>query len=212
MGTENLKREILVGVASAVLTASILFIAGAFKARLEEYDHREIAKLLAGDGTFTDIVSDQLKSDEEFVEKTKGPPGDSVPQRLPSAVRIPSGTIIAFKGTECPKEEWKPYKNAAGRAIIGVGAIPDGGPQFALEQQGGAHKVTLNEPNLPSHQHDTLLATQAEYSIWGNGAARVSIYGTSHGNHPTGLTSSVGAGVPFSILPPYVALRFCEKK
>jgi hypothetical protein len=132
--------------------------------------------------------------------------------RVPVQIFIPQGAVVAFNATSCP-DGWTPYQHAEGRAILGVGRISPDGPELLLEQVGGARQVALRIQNLPAHKHDTLLAAQREYSEWGQGPARTSVWGTKADYHETGLTSSVGSETPtpFEILPPYVALRCCRK-
>jgi microcystin-dependent protein len=132
---------------------------------------------------------------------------------LPAQIRIPSGAVMAFNATKCP-DGWKIYARAEGSVIIGVGKIPGGGKELNLEEAAGKYQITLTTPQLPTHQHDTLVAADPSYSStsWGNGPSRISIFGTQAAQHVTALSAPTGDGQPVDILPPYVALRYCEKQ
>lgn len=133
--------------------------------------------------------------------------------KLPGEIRVPKGTVLAINTTKCPEADgWKPYDRGAGSVIVGVGKVPHNGPEFTLEQVGGNYQTILQERQLPSHRHNTLVAAKESYSEWGVGPSRTSVFGTQAAVHTTALTSPVGEGQPIEIMPPFVALRFCEKQ
>ena len=123
---------------------------------------------------------------------------------IPGEITIPKGAVVAFNATSCP-DSWSPYNKTEGRIILGTGN------KYALEQQGGDFNVSLKLANLPSHKHDTLVAAQQSYSIWGNASSKTSVWGAKADDHVTAYTSPEGGSQPFEVIPPFVSLRFCQK-
>ena len=124
---------------------------------------------------------------------------------------IPARAILPFKDVVCPPG-WTPYIKGAGRVVMGLGKGP-GRKEFTLEEAAGASEITITLDNLPSHQHDTLIGVEKFYAIWGMGSRKTGALGKQAGEVSTGLTSSAGADkpTPIPIVPPYVALLYCEK-
>lgn len=133
--------------------------------------------------------------------------------RLPGEIRIPKGAVVAMNATKCPEADgWKAYERGTGSVIVGVGRLPKNGPELVLEQLGGNHQIVLQEKQLPAHKHDTLVAAEATYSQWGSGPIKTSVFGTQAAAHITSMTSPIGEGQAIDVMPPFVALRFCEKQ
>ena len=117
---------------------------------------------------------------------------------------------------------------------IGTGPLVIGVPNTSLGTRGGALNVTLTQANLPSHTHDLGDGVDATTTIElalndsrdqantltslrrthgeGTSSWHVGLQLGYEQNHVTttvtGTTDAVGAGAPFDIVPPYVALNF----
>jgi microcystin-dependent protein len=88
---------------------------------------------------------------------------------------------------------------------------------YVLGQVGGVENVSLNISNIPAHTHTVApLANSAQ----GNNAhpggnfpasAGSQIYNTANDNTAMGAsnTGPAGSSIPFSALPPYLALNWC---
>lgn len=128
----------------------------------------------------------------------------------PNAPSVPSGAVVAFRAVSCPNG-WAPYQRGSGRVIVGVGAAD--GKDFLFEEIGGKVATKLTVANLPPHQHDTSVAIgEANNAPFGLGPAKRAVFGTQIAPLTTGMTSPVGESAPFSTLPPYISLLYCEKR
>jgi hypothetical protein len=136
---------------------------------------------------------------------------------------IPSGAVVAF-AKECPKElGWREHSAAIGRFIIGVGTTdvpwqrvgPDGKwsgdlvklTSHTLAETGGEENHILTVGQLPSHNHNAYRAT-------GNGDG---LYPKAEVMGPRSQaiaapTQDAGGNQPHNIMPPFIALHYCEKQ
>ena len=123
---------------------------------------------------------------------------------------LPSGAVLAFNLEECPSG-WTPFREAEGRFVVGVGndngrnKDPSGNSLTArhLAQTGGfeAHKLTPDE--MPSHTHEHSIAKRVKRQNGDHGSAEIP--GT------TSTTKAAGGGKPHNNVPPFVALRYCQR-
>lgn len=137
-----------------------------------------------------------------------------------SAIRIPTGTVLAFDLDECPLG-WTPYVPAVGRFIVGAGRGSNSDASGTLLSDrgqgsvGGLQVVTLTEANIPSHAHGFtgslklagLLLNNAEYGTSPTHGG-VPLHGNTNGGAPEG---SRGPPSQVENMPPYVALTYCRK-
>lgn len=133
----------------------------------------------------------------------------SLKESMRQVASVPAGAVVAFRSAACPAVGWRPYRLASGRTIVGVGTAD--GRSFLLEETAGKVEVKLEKENLPPHQHDTALALGDANVGFGLGSQKRAVYGSKLDPLSTALTSSVGEGLPVPTLPPFVALRYCEK-
>jgi microcystin-dependent protein len=108
--------------------------------------------------------------------------------------------------------------NLQGRVPIHQGAGSGLSP-YNIGQIGGAERVTLTTPNLPSHTHGvTAQATEptvpgpsGAFLAGGGRGATTNLYATSTGNNATmnpGMIQTTGSNQPVATLPPYLCLNF----
>ena len=132
------------------------------------------------------------------------------PRLIPITGGIPKGGIVAFDISDGCPDGWKEFENAAGRTIIGIGT-GDGLTKRKYRKTGGEETQALTPRELAPHRHDTLLGTQPKYSIWSQGKKKEAVFGIKSGQIETGMTSPVGQGESFDIMPPFIVLQYCEK-
>jgi len=114
-------------------------------------------------------------------------------------------------------EDWKVYKNAEGRFLMGDDGDAD------LSESGGQIDVTLDTENLPSHRHDVTNLHRASDEA---PAAGGFLPGAAFGDAGLGgrvwvkgpprseariQTEFVGSARPVPILPRFVEVHFCTK-
>jgi len=201
-----MKREIIVGVVSSILTAIFLFIVaktgGFLSGHIQTAQVHEVADEVAN--KHSDVIALKLKHNTDFIKSVKGDKGDAGKPGPPgSAAQFPTGAIIAFDQPEGCPEGWSPYLEAAGRMIIGTGK-GDGLSNRKYRETGGeeAHTLSINE--MPSHNHQ-----YNHESDVGGGCGRAGC--NSHATYPSFSTSNTGGNRPHNNMPPYIALTYCRK-
>ncbi len=121
--------------------------------------------------------------------------------------QLPIGAVVAFDSSEsetCPGAEWKLYKPAKGRFIVGAG---HGDPNIRIPRKLGdiggeeEHKLTIGE--MPIHSHG---------DFWGSDGTK---YGMLMENrfHNAGFKKlkAEGGNKAHNNMPPFIALYFCKK-
>ena len=78
----------------------------------------------------------------------------------------------------------------------------------AIGSTGGADSVTLTITELPSHNHST---TVPHFSAPGNGSSGGGAGWVIEDGSAAYGSSSTGGGAPFSIMPPWMAVKFLIK-
>ena len=126
----------------------------------------------------------------------------SIP-RVPQ-ILVPPGAVIAFNLASCPSS-WTEFTEAQGRVILGVG-MGTGLMDRTLLQSGGFEKHVLTPSEIPVHT--------VEVETWDND--NNTKYATESGNRKdlwrTKETRSRQAQQGHENMPPFVALRFCQKQ
>jgi hypothetical protein len=118
---------------------------------------------------------------------------------------LPANAVVPFISDSCPTG-WKEL-SVPGRFLVGASPTQRSG------EQGGRSAVTLNPSNLPPHQH--AVYPHAGYNL-GRPPTTQQEQGakdgdTTTGVHP-GVTSDGGfANLPFEIMPPWIAVRYCQR-
>ena len=140
---------------------------------------------------------------------------------------IPSGVVLAFNSNECPRDAgWKAFAEGEGRFIIGAGRSSTGDGSIRFNQSEGRETITLTEGNLPSHGHGHTLSLKpfedffhtsadgAAEDTGRGGALFDGRYDNNYGSHEHEILGEIqptGRNEPINIMPPYIALTFCEK-
>lgn len=122
--------------------------------------------------------------------------------------KIPKGTVAAFSLPECPIG-WSSFDDGAGRVIIGVGKGEGLEPRF-LKQTGGAETHTLTIAEMPRHTHGWLKGNTPDDKGSGGGPPEYAIYDKNRATTPNPIDYT-GSNQPHNNMPPFVALRFCQK-
>ncbi len=153
---------------------------------------------------------------DEILEKVKKV--ESLEQRIlelekikQSSFDLPKGAVIAVNSSEsvtCPGDDWKLFKPAKGRFIIGAGHSDTDGltPRKPFET-GGKERHALTVKEMPKHSHGGTLQSSG-YSFehhQSNGR----LPGQKHGYDRD--TAFTGEGKAHNNMPPFIALYFCEK-
>lgn len=117
---------------------------------------------------------------------------------------LPAGAVVAFSQA-CP-EGWSTYAPAVGRTIIGAGQSGN----LTLRSTGdtgGAETHTLMIDELPP-QEITIdgLVGVSRVDRYNAGGADYPVVGKARGTQKIG-----GTAQPFSVMPPYIVLYFCQK-
>ena len=138
----------------------------------------------------------------------------------------PAGAVVAFElPSGCPSG-WVAYDKGNGRVLIGAATLSDqqktpgdfvrdtrGEDLIARDfgKPGGAQRTLLSKENVPPIFlliRNTLSGNNITVSL-------VSSIGFDKPNLPPGgfttLQSSETPAVPFSVMPPFIALHFCRK-
>ena len=158
---------------------------------------------------FARAQEELLKSAEQRVQKSLGELTTDTSQEILQKVKLPIGAVLAFNRKECPVG-WSELSKASGRVIVGSGTGL-GLTTRVVGETGGEEGSLLSISNIPSHKHDTVLGTQPNYSIWGQGPSKRSVFGATDGVIGTGMTSPIGEGKAFGNMPPYLVLLYCQK-
>ncbi|WP_271591817.1 hypothetical protein [Bradyrhizobium sp. CCBAU 65884] len=120
---------------------------------------------------------------------------------------LPANAVIPFISESCPSG-WKEL-SVPGRFLVGASPTQRGG------EQGGQSSVRLAEGNLPPHRHSVY--QHAGYHLGGPPPAnRPDQQGAGAGDTTTGVhggTTSDGGfpNLPFEIIPPWIAVRYCQR-
>jgi hypothetical protein len=120
---------------------------------------------------------------------------------------VPAGAVLAFY-TECPaSENWVPHYAAAGRFLLGAGFGEGLTPQ-ALGKKGGKEQEVLSIEQMPKHSHDI------KRGIVGDNNNYAAFFNTHVSQtHPSpASTETAGDGQPLEIMPPFLAVSYCQKK
>ena len=143
-------------------------------------------------------------------------------EELRKNTRIPSGTVAAFALPSCPPG-WSPFKEAAGRLIVGAGVHPEGGnkdrngvplnryeiafinrkPNYTT---GGEKANTLTIQEMPVHGHAYKSPKKDGGGYRGGGQSKWNL-----DNVERRSTETEGRGQAHNNMPPYIALYFCKK-
>lgn len=145
----------------------------------------------------------------------QGERGPAGPQGLPgeagTSAGLPKGIVVAST-VECADlgSDWRAYREAEGRMIVGVGGTSDDRGETRVirkGESGGAFQHQLTEPQMPGHVHgvrrQTDIGARDDNAFLARGEA---------GNMSDASTSSRGGGRPHNNMPPYIALYFCKKE
>ena len=139
----------------------------------------------------------------------KPSPDSSIP------AEIPADAVVAVTSEDCP-DGWQKYGKAEGRFVIGVGQ-GELSVRLGSEEEGGEEEVELSIDHMPMHAHATALhAAPSDNRGWGRGGSdKITVSASynqagSDGGHF--LTSERGEGSPHNNMPPYIALRFCQRE
>lgn len=194
--SESLRLEAAIGAASTLADNSeeqIENLTADFKFRLED-GRSQLARLrtVAGQEEFA-TNPDFIKAIASFI--------DPLPADLVVASLTPCGNLQSGK--------WSRYEAASGRFILGESQ------QYPIGRPGGEAEVSLNNLQLPDHDHRFTNKFLAHAP--GSNFQQSGIQG-NHGN--TGFvhfenrerTFNAGEGRPHNNMPPYVALYFCVKE
>lgn len=121
---------------------------------------------------------------------------------------VPRGAVMAFNLPACPAG-WAPFALAAGRTVVGAGAGAGLTPRGPGEI-GGEERHLLTGDEMPAHRHGVYrhAATVEPGAPRTNGAGSEDPGTTVLDIGATGLA---GGNLPHAIMPPYVALLYCEK-
>ena len=135
----------------------------------------------------------------------------------PTVVDLPKGAVVAFSKEEGCPTGWEEYDDAKGRFIVGVGQHSlnnEYGTPVPIKQvgeKGGQDQVKLEVEHLPAHKHENPSRGadgRGNYFVQALQATGLGEYGGVHARP----TQETGGNQPHNNIPPYVALRYCEKK
>ena len=182
------------------------------KLLIETEDTRKRFELSASD--LSSEIASNLAADPAFVKQVTQPitkMNDSFARRVKALekITIPTGTVLAFDRTTCPKG-WEEYIKAAGRTIVGAGQRSGSKTQRNVGEQGGEelHKLTVEE--LPVHDHNIKGAASGSMLSWYESR---SVGAVPHEdlelNSP--YNWSAGGNQAHNNMPPYVVLLYCTK-
>ncbi|MEM8833855.1 MAG: type II secretion system protein [Pseudomonadota bacterium] len=169
----------------------------------------------------TELDSENCDDDSEFIDTVLASDqaganfyDDLVFRTVSNFVTTPANAVVAFNLPDCPAG-WTLYTPAEGRFIIGTGQYAPGAGVYVSDGTGGlnwapnAHDFGLedndegNESYLVARAElpDQLTAVEVDPAV-GPAAARLTV---------AQITATVNQE-PTNNLPPFVALRYCEKQ
>jgi microcystin-dependent protein len=125
-----------------------------------------------------------------------------------SSIPFPKGIIVIWNGriSDVPKgwalcDGSQGTPNLSGKFVLGV---DDRNEKYrTIGSGGGVDKITLTEPQLPSHKHSGPSFDGNNSCTCGGGGCACSVQ--------TNGTGSVGEGKPVDIMPPYLVLAYIMK-
>tara|TARA_R110002126_G_scaffold27396_2_gene92039 strand:+ start:2446 stop:2988 length:543 start_codon:yes stop_codon:yes gene_type:complete len=169
-----------------------------------------LAKPLVNSAVDQDLWGTELNSDLDIIDTTMKTIADAVPSAATVAALVyPVGSLY-----------WNKTNATNPATLLGFGtwvAITD---KFIVARgstytaAGGAAQVTLSTGNLPPHQHINShpASDTSPYNTYGMSAVAASVrVSPIAAASLLPLTSSVGSGTPFDIIPPYQAAYCWER-
>lgn len=151
--------------------------------------------------------------EEAYISVNTSGPGMPVsfPKVVSEYVVTPPGAILGFNTSECPAG-WNAYTEAEGRFLIGSGNNNDSNKDDLgatltskkVGSVGGAEKHTLTVAEMPAHTHGHY--TRRTMRRRGDHGA------AEHHHTYQNQTSSAGGGQPHNNMPPYLAVKYCERQ
>lgn len=148
---------------------------------------------------------------------------------LETKVDIPQGAVVAFNRATCP-DGWSLYTPGFGRVIIGSGGAyaPSAGANqnpndaaitwaepttnYPLGSDGGSAHYRMSEPEMFQHDHNVTIQTHRAVVTGGETGSNVSAgAGTASIGIAAPSETERGGTAAMEHLPPYIALRYCQK-
>jgi hypothetical protein len=216
----NAQREAITAGLAAIETKNKLISEAGDVQRLNEQARAALNKALADAQSAAKILAEARTPSQAG---TSIPSADTSPMenRLREAllkIALPPGAVVAFNSEKGCPDGWSALQSAAGRMVVGAGphnnvdALGAVLPVYPLGTTGGEERHTLTIAEMPAHNHETALAAEPGGVQFGSGEPIKSITGVAYtGSFAGALTSMTGGSKPFRILPPFIALLYCEK-
>jgi len=164
-------------------------------------------------GALRETVASLEARIDELQTALDGRPDETGVQSIAEESGVPAGAIVAFAGS-CPVHlGWREYEPARGRFVVGTGTNTDKAGttrDFVLghgfDDGVYAHALTIDEMPIHHHRIDRQGPTRGITDVppLGSDGAIISMIETE-------LSQPAGGDQPHNNLPPYIALRFCEK-
>ncbi|WP_139210151.1 hypothetical protein [Palleronia pelagia] len=172
----------------------------------------ECAQQLTDDAPVSEIIQCMRDQEAEL---------DSI-NRAETLGPLPIGAVISFDRTDGCPEGWTDMGSIwRGRTV--VAAVEDSNDDFTFRRTGGSSSVSLEISNMPAHNHGGATGTEnvnkSGSGIWFDGSVASNYY-VNRGSPQLGLDNSAkhthsiqmqGNGIPFEIMPRFVALFLCKK-
>lgn len=126
-------------------------------------------------------------------------------EAMENLVSVPKGAVLAFNLATCPIG-WEEIDDVKGRTIVGAG-LGSGLTRRGLGAMGGSETIQLSINELPQHNHpEAIHSCSGHGGKWGYYRAHI------YENCAEVSTKEIGESEPFSMMQPYIALLYCQKK
>lgn len=199
--------KLIAGATALLGTAGFFAVTQVARETAEKVAEREAAAKaeLVARNVSEGAVAQRLQMTAEFVAAVRTGITD-----------LPVGAVLPVVGDNCPTQGWRRF-DQPGRVIM-VASRPDTGDQtFAARRTGGARTITLQRENLPPHAHHLIVPVASPpqpLARTGNGLGGATVGEYAYGGYHGRLTHDGGhefLSTPMEILPPFIALVFCER-
>ncbi|WP_378948930.1 phage tail protein [Paracoccus sp. R86501] len=155
----------------------------------------------------TSINQPKCKSIEDCAQKAMEAAFEA---KLALQIAVPIGAVMAFNLAECPLG-WADIPLTSGRMVVGAGEGASLTPRI-INQIGGVEKHTLSLQEMPSHNHSNEnFKNLLQYTGNWTGKGYDGSKGEIDSAHFAEMRPA-GGGLPHENMPPYIVLKYCERK
>ena len=167
-----------------------------------------ILTYLFGDLALNDAVQGALT--DESLERISQKP-QFINSVAANVQDLPEDAVLMVRTETCP-DGWAPFAEASGKFVLASGIGDSSFTTANPLQTGGRPTVTLTRDNLPSHNHGIYysLKEQGDKGLHWHDSVSGGNLVASPSPRGDAQRPNQGQSEEFAIIPPFVALQFCQ--